>query len=100
MVSFYENRDLAQAPVLTAESVWEGSFGKDFESWLCDHSPQRDCVLKLKTAADISIFHRPVVNDIVVKDDILLPFNSYKTASTDKQLKSLGIFAQNLNDII
>lgn len=99
VVSFYENRDLAQAPKLTAESVWDGSFGKDFESWLCDHSPQRDSVLKLKTAADISIFHRPVVNDIVVKDDILLPFNSYKAASTDKQIKRLGIFAQNLNDI-
>ena len=33
---------LAEAPELTAESVWDGSFGTEAESWYSDHAPRPD----------------------------------------------------------
>lgn len=72
--AYYENRTLAAKPDLTWESLWDGSFGSEFESWFSDHTPGRTTLLKLDTRAQMKLLHRPVVNDIVLDTEgVLLP---------------------------
>lgn len=47
-----ENRVLSQMPKLTISSLVDGSFMKDFETYLTDQFPFRDGVISLKTTAD------------------------------------------------
>lgn len=75
--SYYENRALAERPALTWESLWDGTFGAAFETWLSDHTPGRATLLKLDAKVQLDLLRRPVVNDIVVTGDVLLPEMSY-----------------------
>lgn len=83
--SFYENRTLAPAPAVTASAVWDGSFGEDLEAFLTDRAPWRLTMLKARTAADLAL-RRPVVNDIVVTKDLLLPFYDFDRDADEKAL--------------
>lgn len=75
--SFYENRSLAPFPAVTAESLWDGGFGEGLESWYSDHAPARSTLLKADAAVQLKLLGRPVVNEIVATDDMLLPFIKY-----------------------
>ncbi len=80
--AYYENRTLAAKPEVTAESLWNGSFGSGFESWFSDHTPGRTTLLKLDTAVQLKLLQRPVVNDIVLDaDGVLVPKMSYSEYS-------------------
>lgn len=70
--SYYENRNLSAFPEITAESVLSGQVFDDLETLFCDYAAWRTPALKAVTWADLNVFHRPVVNDIVVTDDALL----------------------------
>ena len=70
--SYYENRNLSAFPEITAESVLSGQVFGDLETLFCDYAAWRTPALKAVTWADLNVFHRPVVNDIVVTDDALL----------------------------
>lgn len=72
-VSFFENRSLAALPALTRESAGDGSYTTQLERYLDDHAALRNTLLKVKTQADL-LLHRPVVNDIVITGDRLLPY--------------------------
>ena len=47
-----ENRVLSQTPKLTVSSIADGSFMKEFETYLNDQFPLRDGFISLKTTAD------------------------------------------------
>ena len=81
--SYFENRLYATVPEVTAESVAGGEFFSGLESFLCDHAAGRQILLKAKTYTDARILRRPVVNDVVVTGDVLLPYNPYE--KTDKK---------------
>lgn len=55
-----ENRTLAGFPEVTAESVFSGRFGEEFEVWLLDHFPARDSVIsainQLKSTASFATY--------------------------------------------
>lgn len=70
--SYYENRNLSAFPEITAESVLSGQVFDDLDTLFCDYAAWRTPALKAVTWADLNVFHRPVVNDIVVTDDALL----------------------------
>lgn len=70
--SYYENRNLSAFPEITAESVLSGQVFGDLETLFCDYAAGRTTALKAVTWCDLNVFHRPVVNDIVVTDDALL----------------------------
>ena len=70
--SYYENRNLSAFPEITAESVLSGQVFDDLETLFCDYAAGRTTALKAVTWCDLNVFHRPVVNDIVVTDDALL----------------------------
>lgn len=46
-----ENRNLAQFPEISVESVFTGEFMSEFETYLADQFPVRDACIKIKTAA-------------------------------------------------
>lgn len=48
-----ENRSLAQAPKLTAETLFSGQFTTDLTSYLADQFPMRDSFVKVKSGAEL-----------------------------------------------
>lgn len=83
-VAYYENRALAERPALSAESLWSGGFGADFESWYSDHLPGRTTLLKADTAARLKLLRRPVVNEVIPAGDVLLPFLPYEERGAEE----------------
>ena len=71
--AYYENRSLAACPDITFEALWEGTLGRDLETWYSDHFPGRATLLKADTALQMDVLGRPVVNDMVVTESVLLP---------------------------
>jgi len=72
-ISFYENRALAAFPEFSPQSAGDGSFTTNLERYLEDHAALRDTLLKAQTRADLAL-RRPVVNEIVITPERLLPF--------------------------
>ncbi len=75
--AYYENRSLAKRPALTWEGLWDGGFAADFESWYSDHAPGRTTLLKADTALQMKVLRRPVVNEVVTTQEVLLPAMEY-----------------------
>ena len=92
--SIFENRNLATPPVLSFDSnnsdasvTWDKTLGDYMSSWdvyFSDHIFQRDKILMMKNLIDINILKRPVVNDVIIQKDLLLPFNNYNLTVTDE----------------
>lgn len=75
--SYYENRTLSAKPLPEKESILSGDYFSQWDAWLTDHVAGRERLLKLNTWIDYALLSRPVVNDIVVNGDVLLPFQTY-----------------------
>ena len=71
--SFWENRRLADYPEYTSQSAGDGSYASRLEEYLDDHAPLRTTLLEWKVRLDLAL-GRPVVNDVVVTPDRLLPY--------------------------
>lgn len=95
--SYYENRALSKLQTPETEDVMDGSFFTDLESFLSDHSAFREELLEFNTDLDLSVFKRPVVNDVVVGDDILVGYNSFDCNERDLSEKSIADFRKNLS---
>ena len=83
--SYFENRNLAQRPSYTAEDVLDGSFFTALEDYLIDRAAGHNTLSRLNTQLDLAL-QRPTVNDVVVQEDILLPwlrFESVDPAAVD-----------------
>lgn len=85
--SIFENRNLAEAPVLHFsldndydKTAWDKILGGYMSSWdvyFSDHIFQRYKILKIKNLIDVNLLKRPIVNDVIIQKELLLPFNSY-----------------------
>lgn len=71
--SYYENRNLAKLPEASKETLSNGQWGSDMESYLVDHTTAREIMLTADTWIDLNVLYRPVVNDVVVGENCLLP---------------------------
>lgn len=78
-VSFFENRMLAPIPILTRSSLLDGTWFSGWETYLKDHAAGRTTLLKVNTFLDLKVLRRPVVNDVVVSNGMLLGYNKYET---------------------
>ena len=85
--SYYENRNLSAFPEITPESVLSGQVFDDLETLFCDYAAWRTPALKAVTWADLNVFRRPVVNETVVTDDVLLP-QLYDPAMSDDDIRA------------
>ncbi|MBR5515427.1 MAG: hypothetical protein IKU52_04415 [Clostridia bacterium] len=79
--SVFENRNLAQKPSLTAESVINGEFFEAAENYYKDHICFRDNIIKCYTNLQINLFSKPVVSDIIINTENLLPYTAQKSGS-------------------
>lgn len=92
--AYYENRTLAARPILSWDSVWDGSFGSGFEKWYSDHFPGRSTLLKTDTAVQMKLLRRPVVNDMLVTEEVLLPKLSFSEYTEEAYRWSVTGFAE------
>ena len=70
--SYYENRNLSAFPEISVESVASGKVFGELETMFCDYAAWRTAALRAVTWCDLNLFHRPVVNEVVVTPDALL----------------------------
>jgi len=75
--SYYENRNLSAFPTATAESVNNGRYFSGIDTYIREHAAGRTTLLRVNTYVDMNVLKRPVVNDVVISGDVLLPYNEY-----------------------
>ena len=63
-----ENRELAQMPELTRESLFSGQFAKDYESFITDQFVARDAWISVKTNCELLLGKRDT-NGVYFADD-------------------------------
>ncbi len=76
--SYFENRALTPRPALSREAVVDGTYFQELEKHLCDNAAGRKYALSLSTLINMRLLRRPVVNDVVVEQDMLLAYNEYE----------------------
>ena len=96
--SFYENRMLASIPEYTAEADGNGSYVNQWEKYLSDHAALRSTLLKVKTRLDLAL-RRPVVNETVIGDGILLPYLPAQRVNGEEIAAQARAMADNLKGI-
>ena len=59
----------------------DGSFFTDLDTYIKERATARETFLRLSTFIDLYILRRPVVNEVVIGKDTLLPYNNYEIVS-------------------
>jgi len=95
--SYYENRNLSAFPEVTVEGIMNGSFFTDLDTYIKERSTVRESFLRLSTFIDLHILHRPVVNEVVITKDTLLPFNNYEIISDSEINYYADVVSQHLS---
>ncbi len=67
-ISSWERRKLQQMPEITASSLFDGSFMRDFETYLTDQFPLRDNFRTLKARFHFDVLGQKDNNDIYIVD--------------------------------
>ena len=75
--SYFENRRLAEMPDMSTETVLSGEYFSDIEQYLADHAAARLDLVELNTRLGLKL-KKPVVNNVVVQEDCLLPFLKFE----------------------
>lgn len=94
--SYFENRNLAVMPEFTVDGVLDGTYFSEVDTYVKEHSAGRTTLLKANTYIDMNILCRPVVNDVVMTEDVLLPWNNYEILDNAAIEYSANIIATNL----
>lgn len=82
--SFYENRRLAVFPVASVETVLDGTFFSDVETYISDHFACRVPLLRLNVRKELAL-HNPVVSNTVIAGDTLLPYHGKPRTDYDHE---------------
>lgn len=85
--SFFENRDLKKVPEYSSASLFDGSYLPQWEEYLSDHIAYRDEMIYAYTYINANIFKKVNVNDIIITDKALLPYNEPKEIN-EEEIKS------------
>lgn len=75
--SYFENRELAKFPEYSFESVLSGEYFTGIDTYISDRAAGRNTVIKLSAYTDLYILKRPVVNEILITDGVLLADTEY-----------------------
>jgi hypothetical protein len=105
--SFFENRVLEEMPVFSQDKLISGDYFERWENWLTDHAAGRDTLLKIHTWLELNLLRKPVVNDVVVQDKVLLGFNQYgkwdisyleeKSVNTARNLQDFSDYVEKMD---
>ena len=95
-----ENRFLAAFPNPSLESVLDGSFMKDFETYMTDQFPQRDACIVLKTNT-LRLLGQKQMNGVYLADDgyLIAEENEFEADKVNKTISSINGFAGNLDGV-
>lgn len=96
--SYYENRMLAERPAYSAQALADGSWFSDLESYLIDHAAGHNLLSRVDAKVDL-LLARPVVNDVVVRPDILLPWNNFAVVDESAVEQSAAQMTANLETV-
>lgn len=96
--SYWENRSLAEFPKYSAESVRDGSYATQMEEYLSDHAALRTTLLMAKAKLDVAL-RRPMVNDVVVTEQSLLPYLPFQTTDLARMDAWAAAMADRLAEI-
>lgn len=80
-----ENRVLATRPELTPESVLQGEFAKDYETYVTDQFVGRDKWIGLKTLSDMSLQKREINGVYLGKDDYLIEHHESESVTSETE---------------
>lgn len=95
--SVEENRALASSPALSMDAIWDGSYTQAAEDFYRDHIFARARLLKLDTFLQMKLLRRPVVRDVVLGEDVLLPALAHSGEGSDETLQQQAdVIAKNL----
>lgn len=97
--SYYENRTLAQMEELTPQTLWDGTFANSVEPTLQDHAAGRNTLLKLSAWMDMELFRRPVVNQVIPAEGMLLSWNPYETPDPELIQQQADAMAGQLGEL-
>ncbi len=75
--SYYENRNLASLPEASRSGILDGSYFSALNTYLQDHTVGRNTLLRIETLLNLRLLHRPVVNEVVVRDSVLLAWPDF-----------------------
>ena len=71
--SLYENKKLSKPETFSGKSLSDGSFLQSMEPAFSDHMAFREYWLKAYTALQMDVLNKPIVQGLVVQEDLLLP---------------------------
>ena len=75
--SYYENRSLEAVPEYSSAGVLDGSYFSSLNTYLQEHTVGRNTLLRWETFLNLDILQRPVVNDVVIGNDVLLAWQDF-----------------------
>lgn len=91
MYSVFENRNLAVRPGFSKKELMDGSYFKKWETYFSDHFIGRNQILASYVDLSLNVMKKPVVNDITIQGETLLPYMNYgvlKPEALDKKVES------------
>ena len=97
--SYFENRNLAAFPEATSEALLTGEWGAGVDKYLADHAGLRDLMLGAGTVFDLYVLRRPLVNEVVITDDYLLPEITSWMLDTTNVSRDAAVITENLKSL-
>lgn len=79
----YENRNMAKPPVFSIDGLFSGEYLPLWDEYFSDHIWKRTDIFRMYNYLEIKILKKPVVNEVVVQSNILLPFTEFSDAEYD-----------------
>ncbi len=73
---FYEQRNAAPIPTPSAQKLYSGALAQELEAAVSDHIAGRNTLIRTNLRLEL-LLSRPVVNELVVASDVLLPFHGH-----------------------
>lgn len=89
-----ENRSLAQAPEVSVKSIFDGSFSKNYETYLTDQFVLRDGWIAVKTMAEMALLKKDINDVYLAEDNYLIEMHSDDTINKEQAYKNADRLAQ------
>ncbi len=97
-ISELENRDLASMPTFTKKTFLDGSFGKDFETYIADQFPLRNNFISVKAYTELALRKKDNNGVFIGRDGHLMQnFTDENFDQLDKNAQYINTFAENFN---
>ncbi len=97
--SFYENRNLATVPEYSTEELFNGTYLPKWETYLSDHIAFRDEMIYAYTYLNANVFKKVNVNNIILTDKALLPYNAPRTFTENEITASCKKMSEKLSTL-